>query len=305
MESIQLKYHEEAKSTGVYVISACGLDALPTELGTNLLKDAYSPGILNSIENFISSEDTEVTVNHGTWDSLIEAVKNRSDLSYWRKRLFKEFYTKKEPKFKYPLIARTLPFKSSRFNKFCIPFWESDTTCVRRSQLLAFQEYDEKPTQFQEYYMADLRLLLLLGMIGVFFLILCPFDIGRRMLKNYPYFYTFGMIPKDGPTKEQIEHSCFKMTMIAKGWDSEPPQDGTEYDQPPNKKMVLEITGPNPGYETTAICMIQSGITILEESDKMPFNGGVLTPGFAFRRTSIVDRLKLHSLCFKSTSESI
>ena len=37
--------------------------------------------------------------------------------------------------------------------------------------------------------------------------------------------------------------------------------------------------------------MVQSGLTILKEIEMMPGNGGVLTPGYAFANTTIVERL--------------
>lgn len=33
MENIQLEYHEAAEKKGVYVVSACGFDSVPCDLG--------------------------------------------------------------------------------------------------------------------------------------------------------------------------------------------------------------------------------------------------------------------------------
>ena len=37
--------------------------------------------------------------------------------------------------------------------------------------------------------------------------------------------------------------------------------------------------------------MVQSGLTILTEKELIPGKGGVLTPGYAFANTTIVERL--------------
>ena len=38
MERVQLDYHEKAKEKGVYIVSACGFDSIPTDLGVVFLE---------------------------------------------------------------------------------------------------------------------------------------------------------------------------------------------------------------------------------------------------------------------------
>ena len=45
------------------------------------------------------------------------------------------------------------------------------------------------------------------------------------------------------------------------------------------------------GYGATCEYMVQAGLSILREKERMPENGGVLTPGYAFANTTIVERL--------------
>jgi short subunit dehydrogenase-like uncharacterized protein len=42
LEGMQLKYHEEAKKKGVYIVGACGFDSIPTDLGTVFLKQKFN-----------------------------------------------------------------------------------------------------------------------------------------------------------------------------------------------------------------------------------------------------------------------
>ncbi len=42
LESMQLKYHAEAKEKGVYIVGACGFDSIPSDLGTVFLKDKFN-----------------------------------------------------------------------------------------------------------------------------------------------------------------------------------------------------------------------------------------------------------------------
>ena len=56
------------------------------------------------------------------------------------------------------------------------------------------------------------------------------------------------------------------------------------------------MKGKNVGYGATCEYMVQSALTILNEIDLIPGTGGVLTPGFAFANTTIVERLS-HKGC--------
>lgn len=52
---MQVKYHEEAKQNEVYVISACGFDSIPADLGLVFVKDKFE-GQLNSAEIYLDSK---------------------------------------------------------------------------------------------------------------------------------------------------------------------------------------------------------------------------------------------------------
>lgn len=86
------------------------------------------------------------------------------------------------------------------------------------------------------------------------------------------------------------------MTMKAMGWPktdklAEPTDQFTE---PPSKSLLIKVTGPNPGYGSTCVALLSTAVTILNESDKMPGNGGVLSPGAAFAKTSLISELEKH-----------
>lgn len=41
METMQLEYDEAAKKAGVYIISACGFDSIPADMGLVFLKNNF------------------------------------------------------------------------------------------------------------------------------------------------------------------------------------------------------------------------------------------------------------------------
>ncbi|GFR14594.1 hypothetical protein TNCT_521481 [Trichonephila clavata] len=64
--------------------------------------------------------------------------------------------------------------------------------------------------------------------------------------------------------------------------------------------MLINVKHPflEPAYPFTAKCMVQAGLTLLKEQEKMPLKGGVLTPGVAFGKTTIQKRLEKSRLTF-------
>jgi len=53
METMQLKYNKAAEEKGIYIISACGWDSIPCDLGVQYLKNNFD-GELNAVETFMS-----------------------------------------------------------------------------------------------------------------------------------------------------------------------------------------------------------------------------------------------------------
>lgn len=54
MELMQLKYDDLAREKGVYVVSACGLDSIPADLGVKYFEDNFD-GEVHSIESYLKS----------------------------------------------------------------------------------------------------------------------------------------------------------------------------------------------------------------------------------------------------------
>ena len=48
---MQIKYNEEAKQKGIHIVSACGFDSIPADIGLEILREKF-PGLFL---NFFSS----------------------------------------------------------------------------------------------------------------------------------------------------------------------------------------------------------------------------------------------------------
>jgi short subunit dehydrogenase-like uncharacterized protein len=71
----------------------------------------------------------------------------------------------------------------------------------------------------------------------------------------------------------------------------------------PTKRIVTTITGPEPGYVTTPICVVQAAYVLLNEQNKLPKGGGVFTPGAAFAETTLLDRLQGRDIKFSKLDD--
>jgi len=65
------------------------------------------------------------------------------------------------------------------------------------------------------------------------------------------------------------------------------------------------VKGKNIGYGATCECLVQSGMVILQEMDRMPNAGGVYAPGYAFADTTLVKRLNEREVTFTTVVQDI
>ena len=83
LETMQLKYHNEAKEKGIYVVGACGFDSIPSDVGSSLVHKAME-GPVNSIEMYVEfgSSNTAKSpgVNFATWQSAIHGFAHANEL---------------------------------------------------------------------------------------------------------------------------------------------------------------------------------------------------------------------------------
>lgn len=61
---MELKYNELAREKGVYVVSACGFDSIPADIGVKYFEDNFD-GEVHSIESFLKSWTTGPTSGAG------------------------------------------------------------------------------------------------------------------------------------------------------------------------------------------------------------------------------------------------
>lgn len=298
MEQMQLEYHDAAHQKGVYIVSACGFDSIPDDLGLVFLQNQFK-GDLNSAEAYIDGKIegpvSGATLHYGTYESAVYGVTHRNELRSLRQKL----YPTRLPKLTPVLKPRGVLFKSEVLNKWCLPFLGADRAVMMRSQRFFYEVDKKRPAQVHTYISMP-SLLSAIGTIlfGIIFATFCQFSWSRKLLLKHPKFFTAGLASHEGPSEETMNNTLFSVTLVGKGWEEKAAQPLDAHDGPPTKEITVKVSGRNPGYGATCTTLIMSAFMILHESDKMPSRGGVYSPGAAFAKTSIISELHKNGLTF-------
>ncbi|XP_067682807.1 saccharopine dehydrogenase-like oxidoreductase [Haliotis asinina] len=297
LENMQLLYNAKAKDAGVYIIGSCGFDSIPADLGVVFMKSKFQ-GDLNSVECYISltSGPEGAAINYATYESAVHGFAHQGELPAIRKQLFPSPL----PRSKHKVPRRSAVFKSGLMDKWCFPFLGSDKSVVTRTQRYNYDVKKSRPIQFSPYMCVDSFLYMVLMVVfGTLFGLFAKFSITRNILLQFPGLFTVGLVKKGGPSKKQIEGTSFSMTFFGEGYSDKLDDPEAQHENPPDKKIQTKVIGPEPGYVTTPICMVQAGLMILKERSKLPSGGGVYTPGAAFGETSLITRLDKRNVKFQ------
>ncbi|CAH2040874.1 unnamed protein product, partial [Iphiclides podalirius] len=298
LESMQLRYDSAARDAGVFVICACGFDSIPNDMGVVFLQQNFD-GTLNSVESYLSTELPPQyqaaarrggVINYGTWASLVYGLANYHELKTLRKQLFPDRLPALKPKLE---KKRCVHFRDGRW---CVPFPGSDASVVFRTQ----RRSRARPVQFRAY----LRLpgawaapLVWFCALALYLLARC--GPGRRWLLSRPRLCSLGLVGRGGLERPVTENTRFGFALHGAGW----PQGVDPDSELPTKTLTAKVSGSNPGYGATVVALLHSALTILDERDKMPERGGVVTTGFAFGNTGLVRRLNENGLRFEIVEE--
>lgn len=302
MELMQLKYHEAAKDKGVFLVSACGFDSIPADIGTLFMEKQFN-GCVNSVEIYmrIFTEKQYLfapVMNYGSWESIILIMSNAKQLGTIRKKIYPNGFPKFNPKLK----RRFLFHKPSFMNHVCINYPGIDRSVVTRSQRFLYNRNKKRPIQVKAYFAINSIVQMFAGaFVGPLFLLLSQFSFGRYLLKRFNKIISLGLISKEGPTDEEMKNVKFEFTFNGEGWKE--PRD--QYINSMDKKIVTRVNSDYSGYEITCIAFLSAAKTILTETERMPGNGGVLSPGAAFYDTNLIETLKENGLKFEVLEETL
>lgn len=301
MERVQVEQHDAAVEKGVYAISACGLDSIPTDMGIRYLQEHFE-GTLNSVEAFLKAW-TEgggkgSSVNYTTWESAVHSLANRSELNDIRKRFYQKF--KKAPTYPPKQKFKLLPHKSQHMEGWILPFLGSDRSVARRTQNYMYEVENQRPIQVATYFaLPSFATVVVFSLFAAIFGILTKFSFGRKLLLNYPEIFSGGMFSKKPPSEETVQNSWFSIDFYGEGWKEKLANKDDQYTTPVDKTITAKVKGRNPGYGSTCVALVLAGIIVLTETNKLANKGkgGVFPPGAAFAKTSLVQQMNEEGTC--------
>lgn len=297
MELMQLRYDELAREAGVFVVSACGWDSIPCDMGVIFLKQHFA-GTLNSVEAYLKTYiPPEIKkesrgrgyINYGTWESLVHGIAHHDELSDLRKKL----YPRRLPLLK-PKLERQKLQKID--NKWYLPFLGADESVVYRTQRYLYHKEQQRPIQFKAYFKCGSLVDSIFTIIyGILLFIMTKISFTRKFLLKYPKISSLGIVTREGPTDNVMNNTHFTIKLVGKGWETGADMENTE----PNKTILAKVTGTNPGYGATVVALLMAALTILKERENLPRTGGVFTPGAVFKDTKIIKKLIENNLNYE------
>ncbi|XP_046877587.1 saccharopine dehydrogenase b [Hypomesus transpacificus] len=279
-------------SIPVDVVGSCGVDSIPVDVGILYTRDQFK-GTLSAVESFLTIHTGPEggCIHDGTWQSAVYGFADRAYLKMLRRR----FGHQPLPVVGARVKNRGSLFFSKEVEQYAVPFLGSDASVVRRSQRFLYEEHQQSPVQYSAYVgIGGIGSVVKMFCGGMLFWFMVKFGLGRKLLITFPGFFSFGLFTSAGPTKKQMEGTSFSLMFYGEGYG-----DGLEpFPGQPNAKIITQIKGAEPGYVATPAAMVQAAITLLNEPHSLPMGGGVYSPGAAFAKTTLIDRLNRHGLKF-------
>ncbi|KAL9391737.1 hypothetical protein Peur_015657 [Populus x canadensis] len=320
MERMEVKYHEKAMETGSLVVSACGFDSVPAELGWMFNSRHWvGPAAPNQIEAYLSLEsEKRIVGNFGTYESAVLGVANVEQLVELRRS---------RPKRARPAIPGPFPTKGPMIDHqkeiglWAVKLPSADSVVVRRTLSTLTENprglpgLNESPEQIEKrdafwstvkpaHFGVKLGSKTLLGVfrfiaVGMFIGLLGRNAIGRWLLLKFPSFFSLGWFRKKGPSDDEVRSASFKMWFVGRGFsDMNVSQDKKK----PDTEITTRVVGPEIGYLTTPIILVQCALILLSHRDNLP-KGGVFPPGIVFGPTDLQEQLEQNGISFDLISK--
>jgi short subunit dehydrogenase-like uncharacterized protein len=250
IETIRYKYMDLARKNHSLVITSCGFDSVPSDMGIVYTTQQYHPqktitttsntaleprrSAVHSIEAFLSLRASKC--HFTTYECMVHGLANVSKFRQQRKSYSTTSCThdhdmigsSSQKKKTMKRLTNKMFGYDKRIQKYWIRFPGADAPVVRQSQKdLATMLY---PNKNNEYPINEFGIYLtlpnLLGLIVVlcFGVILHTFtrlgSFGTSLLLRYPSIFTFGFFTHDGPTKKEVENGSFSMDLYSTGYNN-------------------------------------------------------------------------------------
>lgn len=261
------RYDARARERGVKVVSCCGFDSIPHDLGVRYTVERLPRNVPITIEGFVSSRGT---FSGGTWHSAIRAFGQLREHARSEQRKPKPMVAGRNVRGLRPTVRY-----EKEIGGWACPLPTIDPAVVLRSARL-LEEYG--PDFAYGHYVRVKRLPTLIAGAAVVGSVVALAQIPPTRalllkLKN----------PGEGPTVEQRARAWFRVTFVARAAGA---------------TVVTEVAGGDPGYGETSKMLAQSALCLAFDRERTPKLTGVITPSAAMGRP-LIERLERAGITFR------
>ncbi|RVW80878.1 putative mitochondrial saccharopine dehydrogenase-like oxidoreductase [Vitis vinifera] len=131
--------------------------------------------------------------------------------------------------------------------------------------------------------------------VGIFIGVFGKTAFGRWLLLKFPSVFSLGWFRKKGPSEDEVRSASFKMWFVGHGFSD--CRLLSEGNMKPDSEIITRVMGPEIGYLTTPIILLQCTLIVLSQRDNLP-KGGVFPPGIVFGHTDLQQRLQENGISF-------
>ena len=261
------KYGEAAEAKGIRIVSCCGFDSVPHDLGVFYTMKQLPKGHPAKVEGFVRANGT---FSGGTWQSAIHAMANIRK-PRGPKEAKKGHANGRKVRGLKPGIRFVRELKA-----WGCPMPTIDPQIVLRSA----RALDEYGPSFQYGHYAQIKstFTLAAGIAGIGAVVaLAQLPPTRKLLEKVKS-------SGDGPNEERRKKGWFRVTFLSEC-------DG--------KKFRTRVSGGDPGYAETAKMVAESALCLAHDRAKLPKRAGVLTPAVAMG-DALLERLSKEGIVFET-----
>jgi short subunit dehydrogenase-like uncharacterized protein len=261
------KYDERARAAGIRVVSCCGFDSIPHDLGVYYTVRSLPVDRPIKVEGFVRASGLP---SGGTWQSAIEAFANARNMR--RPRGPKKGTNGGRRVRGASGMIRYEP----RLDAFACPLPTIDPQIVLRSGR-ALSEYGPD-FRYGHFALVKSPLTLAAGLFGVSALFaLAQVGPTRELLRKV-------RASGEGPSEERRSRSFFQVTFLAEAGDV---------------SLCTRVSGKDPGYDETAKMVAESALCLALDRDRLPSFTGTLTPAVAMG-DALLERLVRAKIRFET-----
>ena len=274
VDQMWLRYHEQARKTGARIISCCGFDSIPHDLGAWFTVKQLPKNEALTVEGFVRAGGE---FSGGTLHSAVNAMSRlRQSLRVAKERREKDVRPAGR---RIGSTGERIRYERTAYEKsgWAVPMPTIDPQIVRRSA--AANDRYGPDFRYGHYVMVKQLPTVLALVAGVGAMVVgAQFKPTRELLLKIKS-------AGDGPSEATRAKAWFKVRFVGKSAD---------------KQVVTEVSGGDPGYGETSKMLAESALCLA--FDPLPTAGGVLTPAQSMG-DALIGRLQKAGIAFKVISK--